>query len=394
MSYTISPFPVYYGWTKTNSDPSIIKLSRPCALEVYVDECGLMRQEVTDMLTIRMQEIYSVDSNIGYLQDGHELCDLYGSDFISFLISEIIREFGEKSLDILEIGSGGGYLAKQLTKLGHRITTIDPSPLSARTAQMFGWNHICDNFPSSKCEQYDLIINMDVWEHVFNPYQFITDVANVMRIGGMHITSVPDCGPSIAIGDHGIFMHQHISYFTEQSIYNMSDKLPCKLKTLERSRVGGSLYVSFITDSSTVSHNKQRLNLNNSDSMSAPCMSRLAIYEKFELAHSAFASYIHRERNHGKKVGLWNPLRAIPYLTGYDAPNEIRLFDHDNSLRGMYPSGWGVSTENTQDLLERPCDTLVILSLSWGAKIAERLKSDGYTGNIKLINEVLQYEEI
>jgi hypothetical protein len=235
---------------------------------------------------------------------------------------------------------------------------------------------------------------MDVWEHVFHPYHFIAEVAKVMRFGGMHITSVPDCGPSIEIGDHGIFMHQHISYFTEQSIYKMSDKLPCKLRTLERSKVGGSLYVSFIHDSGAVSHKEQRLNLINSNSMSAPRISRHAIYKKFESAHSAFASYLHKERNHGKKVGLWNPLRAIPYLTGYDAPNEIRLFDHDNSLRGMYPSGWDVSTENTQDLLERPCDTLIILSLSWGAKIAERLRNDGYTGNIKLINEVLHEEKI
>ena len=394
MTYKISAFPVYYGWTKNNSDPTVTNLSRPCSLEVLVDENGLMRQKITDVLLGRLQEIYSVDSNIGYLQDGHELCDLYGSDFISFLSREILREFGEKSLDILEIGSGGGYLAKQLTMLGHRITTLDPSPLASRTAKKYGWNHICENFPSSKCDRYDLVINMDVWEHAFDPYEFIIEVAKVIRLGGMHITSVPDCGPSIAIGDHGIFMHQHISYFTDQSIYKISEKLPCKLKTLERSKVGGSLYVSFIHDSIDAKFEKDSLNLINSKSLSASHTSSNLIYEKFESAHLKFTSYLDKSINQGKKVGLWNPLRAIPYLSDCGYSNKIRLFDHDNSLRGMYPSGWDVAVENTQDLLVCPCDTVIILSLSWGAKIAERLRIDKYSDNIKLINEVLYDSKI
>tara|TARA_Y100000590_G_scaffold174987_1_gene200003 strand:- start:13829 stop:14554 length:726 start_codon:yes stop_codon:yes gene_type:complete len=97
-----------------------------------------------------------------------------------------------KKLRILDIGCGGGLLCEPLARLGADITGIDVSKKNIEIAKFHSKemglkiNYICsspENF--KKKNNFDVILNMEVIEHVSDTNLFIKNCSNLIKKNGI-----------------------------------------------------------------------------------------------------------------------------------------------------------------------------------------------------------------
>jgi 2-polyprenyl-6-hydroxyphenyl methylase / 3-demethylubiquinone-9 3-methyltransferase len=102
-----------------------------------------------------------------------------------------------EGLDFLDIGCGGGLLSEPLSRLGGRVTAIDPSEENIKTAMVHAEEHGLDiDYSVTTAEQlatedrlFDVILNMEVIEHVRNPAEFVATCASMLKPEGLMFTA-------------------------------------------------------------------------------------------------------------------------------------------------------------------------------------------------------------
>ena len=73
-------------------------------------------------------------------------------------------------------------------------------------------------------KKVDCIFHSDVLEHIDTPINFLKEQYEGLNNEGILIISVPDCTESIKIGDVSMALHQHINYFTINSLKNIVER--------------------------------------------------------------------------------------------------------------------------------------------------------------------------
>ncbi len=100
-----------------------------------------------------------------------------------------------KGLNILDIGCGGGLLCEPMARLGARVTGLDPSPKNISIARTHAREQELEiNYLDSTAEAlaakgktFDLVLNMEVLEHVADIDHFLKACATLIRPGGIMI---------------------------------------------------------------------------------------------------------------------------------------------------------------------------------------------------------------
>ena len=97
-----------------------------------------------------------------------------------------------KNLDILDIGCGGGLLSEPMSILGANVTGIDPSEKNIKIAKLHSIknklkiNYICSSPEKINInKKYDIILNMEVVEHVENINFFIKSSSKLLKKNGL-----------------------------------------------------------------------------------------------------------------------------------------------------------------------------------------------------------------
>ena len=97
-----------------------------------------------------------------------------------------------KNLDMLDIGCGGGLLSEPMSRLGANVTGIDASQKNINIEKVHSLknklkiNYICaspENFKSKK--KYDIILNMEIIEHVEDVNFFIKKSSGFLKTNGL-----------------------------------------------------------------------------------------------------------------------------------------------------------------------------------------------------------------
>jgi 2-polyprenyl-6-hydroxyphenyl methylase/3-demethylubiquinone-9 3-methyltransferase len=100
-------------------------------------------------------------------------------------------------LAILDIGCGGGLLSEPMARLGAAVTGIDPSDRNIGTARLHAAEHgLAIDYRVATAEalalepvRFDVILNMEVIEHVNDPSAFVATCASLLKPGGFMVVS-------------------------------------------------------------------------------------------------------------------------------------------------------------------------------------------------------------
>ena len=118
---------------------------------------------------------------------------------IKYIKDNIIHSFKLKSkekplekINILDIGCGGGLLSEPITRLGANVTGIDASDKNIKIAKLHAKknklkiNYLCASPEKLKIKKkFDVILNMEIIEHVEDINFFIKSCSKLLRKNGI-----------------------------------------------------------------------------------------------------------------------------------------------------------------------------------------------------------------
>lgn len=95
---------------------------------------------------------------------------------------------------LLDVGCGMGGFLLAGRRLGMNVTGIEPSASHSKAAvELFGLNVIHGYFaPGAVSGHFDLIVLSHVIEHIYNPGQFLNDLAGALAPGGKLLIVTPN----------------------------------------------------------------------------------------------------------------------------------------------------------------------------------------------------------
>lgn len=97
---------------------------------------------------------------------------------------------------VFEVGCGNGATANELAHLGYQVVAVDPSVEGIRIAKenypncRFALGSAYDDL-SKQYGTFDIVISLEVIEHVFYPRRFAETVAKLLSPNGTLIISTP-----------------------------------------------------------------------------------------------------------------------------------------------------------------------------------------------------------
>ncbi|MGF7158500.1 2-polyprenyl-6-hydroxyphenyl methylase/3-demethylubiquinone-9 3-methyltransferase [Rhodoligotrophos appendicifer] len=120
---------------------------------------------------------------LGYIKS--QLCAQFDRDDLS------LKPFA--GLRILDIGCGGGLLCEPMARLGATVVGVDPAEKNIRTAQVHAedqglaidYRVATAEALADAGERFDVILNMEVIEHVANPEHFVARCAEMLVPGSL-----------------------------------------------------------------------------------------------------------------------------------------------------------------------------------------------------------------
>jgi SAM-dependent methyltransferase len=328
----------------------------------------LIAQDPNATVLGALRHTYLEDHNIGYMQQGHALADKYGQDFLEF-IRRSLTDCGRPVTSIMDVGCGGCYILNALKDDGYDVFGIDPSPVATRWGQHAGIPIATGFYPLTHgFGKMDVILSSGVLEHVPDPALFLRAHKDDLNPGGHIIISTPDSAPSIELGDASMILHEHISYFDDESLRRVLTEAGYDVIAVGHAGYGASLYC-LAKPSDAAPHA-----VHPSDTPGA--WEKFARFsERLESSLAAFSPHVRRLlADPSVELGFYVPLRALPYLSIMKVFEGVRFFDDDPGIHGKYFDGFDVPVENFEDLQVRPVTHMIIMSLPHAPVIARRIR--------------------
>ncbi|HMS95735.1 MAG TPA: bifunctional 2-polyprenyl-6-hydroxyphenol methylase/3-demethylubiquinol 3-O-methyltransferase UbiG [Tabrizicola sp.] len=124
---------------------------------------------------------------------------------LDYICAQVAAEFGRdlaaempfKGLRVLDIGCGGGLLSEPMARLGAEVVGADAAerniPVARLHAEQSGleidYRHTTAEALAGLGETFDVVLNMEVVEHVADPQAYLTACQALMKPGGLMICS-------------------------------------------------------------------------------------------------------------------------------------------------------------------------------------------------------------
>jgi 2-polyprenyl-6-hydroxyphenyl methylase/3-demethylubiquinone-9 3-methyltransferase len=130
---------------------------------------------------------------------------------LDYITSQIAAEFDRNlagpapfaGLRILDIGCGGGLLSEPMARLGATVVGADAAPRNIPVAQVHAeqsgltidYRHTTAEDLAAAGEQFDVVLNMEVVEHVADPLAYLTACQQLLKPSGLMICSTLNRNP-------------------------------------------------------------------------------------------------------------------------------------------------------------------------------------------------------
>ena len=130
---------------------------------------------------------------------------------LDYISKQIAAEFGRdlgtpkpfEGLRLLDIGCGGGLLSEPMARLGATVVGADAAGGNIPVAQVHAaqsgleidYRHTTAEALAAAGETFDIVLNMEVVEHVADPLSYLTACQTLLKPGGLHICSTINRNP-------------------------------------------------------------------------------------------------------------------------------------------------------------------------------------------------------
>jgi 2-polyprenyl-6-hydroxyphenyl methylase/3-demethylubiquinone-9 3-methyltransferase len=130
---------------------------------------------------------------------------------LDYITGQIAAEFGRDlgsdrpfdGLRLLDIGCGGGLLSEPMARLGAAVVGADAAERNIPVAQvhaaqsglLIDYRNATAEALAEAGEQFDVLLNMEVVEHVADPLAYLTACRQLLRPGGLMICSTINRNP-------------------------------------------------------------------------------------------------------------------------------------------------------------------------------------------------------
>jgi 2-polyprenyl-6-hydroxyphenyl methylase / 3-demethylubiquinone-9 3-methyltransferase len=130
---------------------------------------------------------------------------------LDYIVDQIAAEFGRDpraerpfaGLRLLDIGCGGGLLCEPMTRLGAAVVGADAAarniPVARLHAEQMGldidYRHTTAEDLAAAGERFDVVLNMEVVEHVPDPLTYLTACRQLLKPGGLMLCSTINRNP-------------------------------------------------------------------------------------------------------------------------------------------------------------------------------------------------------
>lgn len=124
---------------------------------------------------------------------------------LGYITAQIAAEFGRDlredrpfaGLRLLDIGCGGGLLSEPMARLGAEVVGADAAPRNIPVAQIHAeqsglaidYRHTTAEDLAAAGEAFDVVLNMEVVEHVADPLAYLTACQQLLKPGGLMVCS-------------------------------------------------------------------------------------------------------------------------------------------------------------------------------------------------------------
>ena len=361
----IEKFPLYFGAIPKNEVESIKSLP----LEIsYCLNCKLLQQT--------------------HLPDQRLLDDIYQKEYYScpspvttnFKSSKKFIKFFRTfkvSGNLLEIACFDGYFLNEVKSKKLTVYGCDPSPMISKAENLIGTDKIKKRFFNSSLypkEYFDVVVFRNLLEHLTDINQFMVDVKHVLKPNGYIFIDVPNLDVLDNLGGFGTFFHQHISYFSKNTL-----SYYCKNHNLEIIGIhegNPNLFMCLKKNKSTNSYEIKKPNYVEKELFKNT--------DKFkENLKSLF--YKHNDIIFFGASALATTI--IKFLNKGDLQKVKKIYDNDLLKHGKYIYGHTQSIEHPKKLMTEKFDIIIITTFFFYEEIYEQLINLNINKNkIKILN--------
>lgn len=183
-----------------------------------VNQHGLVRMANQDIVA-RMVGAYSVE---GYhFITSPPGSSEWGNALAMKSIQGLIDTYGPiEGKRVLEVGGGTLFSAEtMISEFGARsVLLVDPAATGEPSTDRIRVVRSYFGPDTDIGEPVDIIASFNTLEHVPDPISFLRAMSDRLDVGARVYLKLPECGESLAMGDLGLCVHEHLSYFTPASL--------------------------------------------------------------------------------------------------------------------------------------------------------------------------------
>ena len=253
----------------------------------FINKCLISRSRVTKIIDLGMhpfadtfisknqlhlsepvfplQCYLSIESGhiqVGYVSNDFDRYNLYHYSYTSSnsiyarnhwddYSKQLMNKYNLRNKNILEVGCNDSYLLKQFSVENITLGVDSSKDMCNLSKKLYGFKNICGIFSydlskkiKKNYKKFDLICANNVLNHANEPNDFISGVKNLLADGGIFVYELPYWGDTIKSLKFDQIYHEHVSYFTVKSSYNLLLKNGLQLIDVEFNEYhGGSIRV-------------------------------------------------------------------------------------------------------------------------------------------------------
>jgi hypothetical protein len=323
---------------------------------VAVDQDGFIRQVLSDEMKSRIVGSYGADDY------DHPTRPPGESDWANELAAPYL-EFIRKTVvlrgkRVIEIGAGSLHMAERIVADDGAKSYLIVDPSMREESADPAVKVLRAYFDGDERFDADAIVSLNCLEHVPDPLGFAKGIRAVLsRSGGTATLIFPDNEIQLRRGDLGTFIHEHLSYWTRSTAFELFRRVG--LKVVQWKTQADTFFFHVACADGPVPQAAAE-----TDAQAALAAAQAAVKRNLELDTRRVREALDR----GSRVALHGACGALNNfmaLSGLEGDERIFVFDGDASKAGRYLPALPAPIRQSADPLYKTMDEVFVAALTY-----------------------------